>query len=232
MELEIRQVKPGDVALFDRVAEAVFDEPVDPSRLAAYLAQPGHHMLVALRAGEVVAQVAAVIHRHPDKATELYIDEVGVTPALQRQGIARAMLDQMFELGRALGCEEAWVGTETDNRRHAGSTNPVAPQPSLLSCICSNCECASVHAPNTPRRGAAKVRVMTGSRCRAFRRLASRDQASSPWLGTDCNEDQRRDVVASAGFCSASAFRLASPVSKSLPIMLSMLKKTLMIFAT
>lgn len=60
MELEIRQVKPGDVALFDRVAEAVFDEPVDPSRLAAYLAQPGHHMLVALRAGEVVAQVAAV----------------------------------------------------------------------------------------------------------------------------------------------------------------------------
>ena len=64
MELEIRQVKPGDVALFDRVAEAVFDEPVDPSRLDAYLAEPGHHMLVALRAGEVVAQVAAVIHRH------------------------------------------------------------------------------------------------------------------------------------------------------------------------
>ena len=46
---------------------------------------------------------------------------------------------------------------------------------------------------------------------RAFRRLAFRDQASSPWLGTDCNEDQRRDVVASAGFCSASAFSLAEP---------------------
>ena len=115
MELEIRQVKPGDVALFDRVADAVFDERVDPGRLAAYLAEPGHHMLVALRAGEVVAQVAAVIHRHPDKPTELYIDEVGVTPALQRQGIARAMLEQMLALGKALGCAEAWVGTETDN---------------------------------------------------------------------------------------------------------------------
>ena len=64
-------------------------------------------MLVALRAGEVVAQVAAVIHRHPDKPTELYIDEVGVTPALQRQGIARAMLEQMLALGKALGCAEA-----------------------------------------------------------------------------------------------------------------------------
>src|SRR3954464_3449493 len=115
MEIEIRQVKPGDVALFDRVAGAVFDEPVDPGRLAAYLAEPGHHMLVALHAGEVVAQVAAVIHRHPDKATELYIDEVGVTPALQRRGIARAMLDEMLSMGRSLGCEEAWVGTEPHN---------------------------------------------------------------------------------------------------------------------
>ena len=114
-QLEIRHVKPGDEALFDRVAADVFDEPIDARRLAAYLAEPGHHMLVALHAGEVVAQVAAVIHRHPDKPTELYIDEVGVTPALQRQGIARRMVAEMFALGKALGCEEAWVGTESDN---------------------------------------------------------------------------------------------------------------------
>ena len=25
------------------------------------------------------------------------------------------MLDEAFELGRELGCAEAWVGTETDN---------------------------------------------------------------------------------------------------------------------
>jgi aminoglycoside 6'-N-acetyltransferase I len=134
MELEIRQVKPGDVALFDRVADAVFDEPVDPGRLAAYLAQPGHHMLVALRAGEVVAQVAAVIHRHPNKPTELYIDEVGVTPALQRQGIARAMLERMLALGQALGCEEAWVGTETDNQPARGlyESRGAAAEPFVL----------------------------------------------------------------------------------------------------
>jgi ribosomal protein S18 acetylase RimI-like enzyme len=114
-QLEIRQVRPGDAALFERVADGVFDEAVDPDRLTAYLNEPGHHMLVALHGGEVVAQVAAVVHRHPDKPTELYVDEVGVTPALQRQGIARKMLDEMFALGKALGCEEAWVGTESDN---------------------------------------------------------------------------------------------------------------------
>ncbi|MFC3326438.1 GNAT family N-acetyltransferase [Mesorhizobium cantuariense] len=115
MRMEIRRLEAGDDALVMRVAEDVFDEPVRPDRLAAYLSQPGHFMIVALADGVVVGQCAAVIHRHPDKVSELYIDEVGVSPAFQRQGIARKMLDAMFSIGREHGCEEAWVGTEPDN---------------------------------------------------------------------------------------------------------------------
>jgi len=36
------------------------------------------------------------------------------------QGIARRMLDEMFALGKLLGCEEAWVGTELDNEPARG----------------------------------------------------------------------------------------------------------------
>ncbi len=115
MTIEIRRLLPGDDALLSRVAEEVFDEPVKPGRLSAYLAAPGHLMVIALSDGMVVGQCAGVVHYHPDKPTELYIDEVGVSPVFQRQGIARRMLAAMFELGRALGCEEAWVGTEPDN---------------------------------------------------------------------------------------------------------------------
>src|SRR5262245_46192211 len=115
MQIEIRQVKPGDEALFDRVADTVFDQPIDHTRLAAYLAEPGHHMFVAVLNGEVVAQAAAVVYRHPDKPTELFIDEVAVAPALHRRGVARKMFDAMLALGKALGCEEAWVCTEPDN---------------------------------------------------------------------------------------------------------------------
>ncbi|MGX9179430.1 GNAT family N-acetyltransferase [Mesorhizobium sp. BHbdii] len=75
-------------------------------------------MIVAVADG-VVGQCAAVIHRHPDKVSELHIDEVGVSPAFLRQGIATKMLDAMFEFGRELGCEEAWVGTEPDILRPA-----------------------------------------------------------------------------------------------------------------
>ena len=120
MNVEMRRLTPADAAILDRVAADVFDEAIDPARVAAYLAEPGHLMLVALVDGEVVGQCAAVIHRHPDKPTEIYVDEVGVTPALHRRGIAGRMLDEMLALGRALGCEMAWVGTELDNTAARG----------------------------------------------------------------------------------------------------------------
>jgi ribosomal protein S18 acetylase RimI-like enzyme len=120
LEVEIRRIAANDAALFDHVAAEVFDEDIDPARLAAYLAEPRHLMIVALAGGEIVGQTAAVIHRHPDKPTELYLDEVGVTPALWRRGIARRMLQAMFAWGVELGCEEAWVGTEPDNHPARG----------------------------------------------------------------------------------------------------------------
>jgi aminoglycoside 6'-N-acetyltransferase I len=114
-EIVIKRVQAQDASLFEGIAEEVFDEPVEPTRLAAYLGEGGHHMVVAIDDGVVVGQVAAVVHRHPDKATELYIDEVGVAAGYRRRGIARRMLQAMFEHGKAIGCDEAWVGTEPDN---------------------------------------------------------------------------------------------------------------------
>jgi ribosomal protein S18 acetylase RimI-like enzyme len=115
MSARIRRAGPGDEALFARIAPGVFDEPVRPDRLAAYLADPGNLMLLAIDDERVVGQCAAVIHRHPDKPTEIYIDEVGVAPGFRRRGIAGRMMEAMLALARELGCEEAWVGTEAGN---------------------------------------------------------------------------------------------------------------------
>jgi ribosomal protein S18 acetylase RimI-like enzyme len=113
--VEVRRLGPGDARLLDRIAAEVFDEPIVPERLASYLADPTHLMVVAIMGGEVVGQAACVLHRHPDKPTELYVDEVGVTPSRRRQGIAKAMMQEAFAWGRELGCVSAWLGTEHDN---------------------------------------------------------------------------------------------------------------------
>jgi aminoglycoside 6'-N-acetyltransferase I len=116
MSVEIRYLGPGDEDLFERVAPEVFDSPIDRANLGHYLGTPGHHLIVAMVQGQIVGQVAAVVHRHPDlRPIELYIDEVAMTPALQRQGIAARLIEAAFALGRELGCIEAWLGTEPDN---------------------------------------------------------------------------------------------------------------------
>jgi ribosomal protein S18 acetylase RimI-like enzyme len=117
MSVEIRRLVTGDEGVLERVAADVFDDLINFNYLKHYLAETNHYMFVALKEGEIVGQIRAVIHKHPDRVDELYIDNLGVTPTLQRQGIATKLLDAMFELGKSLGCEEAWLATESDNHQ-------------------------------------------------------------------------------------------------------------------
>jgi ribosomal protein S18 acetylase RimI-like enzyme len=120
MDVQIKRLASGDELILERVAVDVFDEAIDFKRLRLYLAEPNHCMMVAIQADEVVGQIRAVIHKHPDRPDELYIDNLGVTPTLQRQGIATKLLDAMLGLGRGLGCEEAWLATESNNSQAKG----------------------------------------------------------------------------------------------------------------
>jgi ribosomal protein S18 acetylase RimI-like enzyme len=115
MSFAIKRLAPGDEAVFNFIAPDVFDEPIHPGRMRAYLREPGHIMLLAMEGDLVVGQCAAVLHKHPDKPTELYVDEVGTASTHLRQGVATMMMEAMFAWGRELGCEEAWLGTELDN---------------------------------------------------------------------------------------------------------------------
>ena len=128
LPLEIRLVGPQDHELLQHVAPGVFDGPVDSRWTREFLADARHHLVVALDQGCVVGMVSAIHYVHPDKAPQLWINEVGVAPSHLRQGIGRQMLDAMLDHGRALGCTEAWVGTEETNEpaqhlyRSAGGT--------------------------------------------------------------------------------------------------------------
>ena len=115
METQIVRVSPAQAGLLDRVAEDVFDEPIDPARLAAFLAEPRHLMVLAIDDGLVVGQARAIIHLSPDEPDGLYIDNMGVDPAFQRRGLGGRLLDELLAWGRERGCGFAWLATETDN---------------------------------------------------------------------------------------------------------------------
>jgi ribosomal protein S18 acetylase RimI-like enzyme len=115
LPITIKRIVATDTALFAHIAADVFDESIHPERLKAYLAQPGHLMVLAFDGELVVGQCVGVIHYHPDKVTELYVDELGTATSHLRQGIATAMMNELFAWARERGCEEAWLGTELDN---------------------------------------------------------------------------------------------------------------------
>lgn len=111
----IHHITAANVALLDNVEPDIFDHAVDRAHLAAYVADPRHAMFVAVQDGQVVGQIRGSVHLQPDRAPDLYIDNLGTAPALQRRGIASAMMKAMLAWGEAQGCTYAWVATETDN---------------------------------------------------------------------------------------------------------------------
>ena len=118
MAIEVRLLGVGDEAVLARVAEGVFDDPLDPAATTEFLADPRHHLAVAIDEGLVVGFVSAVHYVHPDKrCPELWINEVGVAPSHQGRGLGKAILRAMLDEGRRLDCGEAWVLTERSNPR-------------------------------------------------------------------------------------------------------------------
>ena len=115
MSIEIRLLGPDDLGAFDHVADGVFDHQVDPGLAREFLADSRHHMVVAIEDGVVVGMGSAVDYIHPDKPRQLWINEMGVAPSHQRRGIGKQILAALLSHGRAIGCTEAWLGTELHN---------------------------------------------------------------------------------------------------------------------
>jgi ribosomal protein S18 acetylase RimI-like enzyme len=111
--VEIRILGPSDTALL--LSCSVFDNPALPALTVEFVVDPRHHIAAAIEGGAVVGFVSAVHYVHPDKPSELWINEVGVAESHRGRGIAKQLLVAMFEHAGKLGCSEAWVLTEEDN---------------------------------------------------------------------------------------------------------------------
>jgi GNAT superfamily N-acetyltransferase/catechol 2,3-dioxygenase-like lactoylglutathione lyase family enzyme len=132
MAVEIRLLGREDRLALDRLAPGVFDRPIDPRWSAEFLADPRHHLAVALDDGVVVGMASAVNYVNPDKPPALWINEVGVAPTHRRRGVGRGLLQALLARGRALGCGQAWVLTDASNtaarRLYAGSGGRAAAE--------------------------------------------------------------------------------------------------------
>lgn len=113
--ITIKILTKADISLLMNVADDIFDNSVNEKLSAEFLNDSRHHIVVALIDNQIVGFASAIHYIHPDKPAELWINEVGVTSEHQNKGIGKAILKELFQLGKSLGCNTAWVGTDKDN---------------------------------------------------------------------------------------------------------------------
>lgn len=115
MVAEIIELNDGNSGFLDALAPDVFDHPVDPTQLKNFIGDPRHVMMLAVEDGLVVGMASAVEYFHPDKQPQLWINEVGVSPAYRRRGIGRRLTTALVDFAVQRGCSYAWLGTDLKN---------------------------------------------------------------------------------------------------------------------
>jgi GNAT superfamily N-acetyltransferase len=115
VSVEIKILGRGDEAVLSSVAPGVFDCDVEEHRSSEFLGDPRHHLAVVIEAGLVVGFASAVHYVHPDKSPELWVNEVGVAPTHRNRGLGKKLMRALFQVGRELGCCQAWVLTGRSN---------------------------------------------------------------------------------------------------------------------
>jgi aminoglycoside 6'-N-acetyltransferase I len=115
MPISIRVLGHDEAAVLDNVADDVFDHAIHPRWCAEFFGDPRHHLVVALDDDLVVGMASGVHYVHPDKAPQLFINEVAVAATHHNQGIGRHLVATLVAHGEAIGCNEAWVLTSPDN---------------------------------------------------------------------------------------------------------------------
>lgn len=103
MSAEIHCAAADNAELLANVAEDVLDEDILPERLSLFLALPGHVMFLAVEDGAVVGQIRGMVYFQPDRASDLYIDNLGVAAAYQRRGIATQLINALIAWGEGQG---------------------------------------------------------------------------------------------------------------------------------
>ncbi|MEM9872387.1 MAG: GNAT family N-acetyltransferase [Pseudomonadota bacterium] len=106
--MPVRRATPDDLGLI-LSAGHLFDGPPTRDRTTEMLADPRHHLFLALVQDRPVGFLSAVDYVHPDKPRQMWINELGVAQADRRQGHASALTTAATTHAQTLDCSEIWV---------------------------------------------------------------------------------------------------------------------------
>jgi ribosomal protein S18 acetylase RimI-like enzyme len=113
--VDIRLLGPGDGSQVV-AASHLLDGAASEAATRRFLAEAGHHLLIADADGYPAGFVCGVEMTHPDKGTEMFLYELGVEERFRRRGLGRALVERLRDLAMERGCYGMWLLTDDYNR--------------------------------------------------------------------------------------------------------------------
>jgi ribosomal protein S18 acetylase RimI-like enzyme len=85
-----------------------------PESLGRFL-ERGGLLLVALDNAKIAGAALCYKLPHPDGDDTLYVHELDTHPDFRRQGVATALMRELFKIAKERGLSEVWLGADDDN---------------------------------------------------------------------------------------------------------------------
>ena len=121
MNISIRRLKESDADLaqisdqLNAADSEVTHKSFSVQSLQHFLADPDNFYMIAVIGENLAGMVHGYVMLHPAGVTNLYIDEVDTVKDFRRQGVARTMMKEVFQLAKEKNAAEIWLGTEDYN---------------------------------------------------------------------------------------------------------------------
>lgn len=119
--ITLRLLQPDDADL-DQVADQLNSADSEVTyknfsgqSLRQFLTNPDNFYLTAFDGKKLAGAIHGYRLLHPTGVRYLYVDEVDTVKEFRRQGVASAMMKEVFGLAKTMGAAEVWLGTEHDN---------------------------------------------------------------------------------------------------------------------
>jgi ribosomal protein S18 acetylase RimI-like enzyme len=113
--LRIGRLEPGDEPLVERATD-LFDDPIVRETTRRFLAEEGHHLLMAFEGDTAMGFISGIELLHPDKpGAEMFLYELAVGEGFRRRGIGRALIESLTDLAHERGCYGMFVFADDHN---------------------------------------------------------------------------------------------------------------------